>query len=343
MGNHEQTRCKILTLGESLLRLSPVVGERIVQAQTFQAIYGGAEANVAVNLAQLGHEVQYATKLPNHVLGDAVLRHLTAHQVDTTAVLRGEGRLGSYYFEPGVNLRGGQVLYDRAHSTMAEMTQIEWDLDRLFEGVGLFHTSGITLALSPFWQQAGIQLISEARRRGITISFDMNYRATLWSYPQARAVYQQVLPMIDYLSATRRDAVQFMGLSLLGTEREGTQIEQVRAMSAHYPNLQVIYGTNRTVHTATEFTLTGFVYETTTDRLEMGPTYHVAQVIDRIGAGDAYAATILSGLWRNDSLVETVALATAAAALKHTVFGDCNQFTRLQLLDFVQNNQHMQR
>ena len=134
-----------------------------------------------------------------------------------------------------------------------------------------------------------------------------------------------------------------MRLLFLGTEREGTQIEQVRAMSAHYPNLQVIYGTNRTVHTATEFTLTGFVYETTTDRLEMGPTYHVAQVIDRIGAGDAYAATILSGLWRNDSLVETVALATAAAALKHTVFGDCNQFTRLQLLDFVQNNQHMQR
>lgn len=332
---------KVLALGESLLRLSSSRGNRILNATRLDLYYGGAEANVACNLSMLGHGVKYATKLPtDNSLSHNVVRELQRYGVDVSEVLFGDGRLGSYYVEEGSGVRATNIIYDREYSSIAMMEESEWDLDELFEDVELFHITGITLSLSPFWHKYGVELIKEAKDRGIKVSFDMNYRSKMWDYDVAIPTYQEVVQYVDYLSAGYLDAINFFGIE----EVEGADWQYyAKGISEKYPNIKYIYGTNRQVLSSNSFKMAGYLWDGENNTGSLSQEYDLMYIIDRIGAGDSYSAGILDGILLGKTPQEIVDFAMAKAALKHTVYGDVNLFNREEIEKFQQGGAHISR
>lgn len=332
---------KILTLGESMIRLSSQKGNRLSNASQLFLHYGGAEANVAVNLSILGHDVSYATKLPYHNgLSDNIVQQMKGMGVDCNNIVYGEGRLGSYFLEVGVGLRATNVIYDRKYSTMSLMEEIEWNLDELFKDVELFHITGVTLALSPFWQKAGVQLIKEAKARGIAVSFDMNYRQKMWSYDEAQVAFGEVLPLVDYLSAGYLDAIHFVGVDEIGILDWRYYMEQI---AKQYPNIKYLYGTNRETINPNTYNMSGYIWDREAGKGYLSKEHHITSVVDRVGAGDAYAAGILDGIALDKPLQEVVDFAMATSALKHTIFGDVNLFSRDEIEHFMTNSNNVNR
>lgn len=332
---------QILTLGESLMRLSSQNGNRLSDSTLLYLHYGGAEANVAVNLSILGHSVSYATKLPkDNDLTRNILQSLRRYQVDDTHVIYGEGRLGSYYLEKGSGPRATNVIYDRKYSAVSMMKELEWDLDELFVDVKLFHITGITLAMSEKWHELGVQLIKEAARRHIPVSFDMNYRQKMWTIEQARTSYNELLPYVQILSATGRDATTFMGITPY--EESGSDEREweyyTRKMTEKFPNIEYVYGTQRKMLSPNSYDMSGYLYSRKLQTGVQSSTHAIHTVIDRVGTGDSYASGILDGLIREESLQDTVDLAMAACSLKHTIHGDINAFTREEIIEFANSD-----
>lgn len=331
----------ILTLGESLVRLSTQKGNRLSNATKLNLYYGGAEANVAINLSQLDYDVKYATKLPiNNGLSKSIINELQGYRVDCSNVLYGEGRLGSYFLEVGTGLRPTNIIYDRQYSTIAMMESIEWDLDKLFENVSVLHITGITLAISKQWQKIGPMIIKEAKNRNIKISFDMNYRQTMWSYEEAKEVYKKVLPYVDYLSASDLDAIYFMDIPRIDSLDWQYYSKYI---GEKYPNIEYIYGTNRVLITPNSYDMNGYIWDVKRSQGVLSKQYKNYTVVDRVGTGDSYAAGVLDGILSKKSLEETVNFAIAASALKHTVHGDINLFNRLEIEDFMNNTANIVR
>lgn len=326
---------KILTLGESMARLSSQPGSRLSDSSQLHLHYGGAEANVAVNMSLLDHDVKYATKLPSdNILTDRLIAQLKGYGVNCDHVLYGKGRLGSYYLEVGTGLRASNVIYDREYSTLALMEENEWDLDKLFEDVSVFHITGITLALSKSWHDIGVELIQEAKKRGIAVSFDMNYRQKMWDYETATATYEKILPHVDYLSAGWRDAVCFMGVEQV----EGADWDYyLQEICKVHPNIQYIFGTIRDAITPNSYEMKGYIWDCRAGKGAISQQYNNYTVIDRVGTGDSYTAAVLDGIVHNKRLEDIVEFAIAASALKHTVYGDINPFTREEIEHFMKN------
>ena len=203
---------KIITFGEILLRLSTTVGERILQANQLTMNYGGAEANVAVSLANFGYDVNFVSKVPNNAFGDAVERHLRSNGVHTNYVLRGGERLGAYYLETGIGERSAQVIYDRKHSSISMLAEDEINFDEIFQDATLFHVSGITPALSPTLSDITLLALKKAKEHGVTTSFDFNYRSKLWSKEEAAKAFKRLLPYVDICSCGEKDAIHFLGI-----------------------------------------------------------------------------------------------------------------------------------
>lgn len=322
---------KVLTLGEIMLRLS-TVESRLAETSEMQAHYGGGEANVAISLANFGHQAYFASKVPDNALGLAVKRHLNRFGVHTDYLLFGGQRLGIYFLEQGVGIRAANVVYDRAYSSFSQMKENEWERLDLFAGVDLFHLSGITPALSPAWVELLIKLMQEAKSRKVKISFDINFRGKLWSQAQASVALKQILPYVDYLSAGKLDAQYLLGIE----NAQDLSLEQCyQEMQKLYPNIQVIYSTNRTILSAKHNRLQGTIYAQ--NQYYESEVIDIPDIIDRVGGGDAYSAGILHGLLSGYSAQETVNFATAASALKHMVYGDCNQFTLEEVQAYLEN------
>lgn len=322
---------KVLTLGEIMLRLS-TVESRLAETSEMQAHYGGGEANVAISLANFGHQAYFASKVPDNALGIAVKRHLNRFGVHTDYLLFGGQRLGIYFLEQGVGIKAANVVYDRAYSSFSQMKENEWERLDLFAGVDLFHLSGITPALSPAWVELLIKLMQEAKSRKVKISFDINFRGKLWSQAQASVALKQILPYVDYLSAGKLDAQYLLGIE----NAQDLSLEQCyQEMQKLYPNIQVIYSTNRTILSAKHNRLQGTIYAQ--NQYYESEVIDIPDIIDRVGGGDAYSAGILHGLLSGYSAQETVNFATAASALKHMVYGDCNQFTLEEVQAYLEN------
>lgn len=322
---------KVLTLGEIMLRLS-TVESRLAETSEMQAHYGGGEANVAISLANFGHQAYFASKVPDNALGLAVKRHLNRFGVHTDYLLFGGQRLGIYFLEQGVGIKAANVVYDRAYSSFSQMKENEWERLDLFAGVDLFHLSGITPALSPAWVELLIKLMQEAKSRKVKISFDINFRGKLWSQAQASVALKQILPYVDYLSAGKLDAQYLLGIE----NAQDLSLEQCyQEMQKLYPNIQVIYSTNRTILSAKHNQLQGTIYAQ--NQYYKSEVIDIPDIIDRVGGGDAYSAGILHGLLSGYSAQETVNFATAASALKHMVYGDCNQFTLEEVQAYLEN------
>lgn len=323
---------KILTLGEIMLRLSTDPGTLMTYSTNFTGHYGGGEANVGISLANFGHDVEFASKVPANPLGIAVRKHLKSYGVDTSLLNKGGERLGTYYLESGVGERAASVVYDRAYSSFSSMQELEWSFDQLFDDVKLFHISGVTAALSQNWADWTVALVKEAKNRGIKVSYDINYRAKLWTQAECGALLDQVLPMVDYLSAGKLDALYLMGIAENTSEKDDVTYYYDK-MSGKFPNIEVMYSTIRQVHSASHNVLQGTMWkdgETTYSNV-----HTITPIVDRVGGGDAYAAGILHGILAGFTAEHTVDFAIAASSMKHTINGDCNQFSEEEVEDFM--------
>lgn len=327
---------KVVTLGEIMLRLSTSVVERIPLAENFQAHYGGGEANVAISLANYGHEVYFASVLPQNGLGQAVLKHLKRFNVQTDYVSFSGKRLGTYYMEAGSGNKAPSVIYDREGSSFATLKAFPFSLATLLKDVEILHLSGITPALAPHWQDLILELVRFAKNSGVKVSFDVNYRGLLWSQQEAGDFLQKVLPFVDYCSAGNLDALYLLKIPPFPGEK-GTSVERVyyyEKMQEKFPNIEVFYATKRKVHSASDHELTGTLFAKGT--YVESTTYRITPIVDRVGGGDAFSGGILHGLLEKMSPQEIVEFATAAATLKHSIAGDCNQFSKEEVESFLQ-------
>ncbi|MEH7179984.1 sugar kinase [Neobacillus vireti] len=324
----------IVTFGEIMLRLSTSAGTHFSNAGSFQALYGGAEANVAINLAGFDHTVSFASKVPDNALGLAVKRHLQKYGVNIKHLLFGGNRLGTYYLDSGVGERSSAVIYDRANSSFASVKDNEWNIEQIFENVDILHLSGITPALSEKLAEIILTLVKEAKMRNIKVSFDINFRSKLWNHDQAAKVISTILPYVDYCSAGKMDALYLLGIPENNTDLPDTEY-YYQKMHEKYSNIQVFYSTIREVHSATSNTLQGTLWKD--GKTYVSKVHKLEPIIDRVGGGDAFSAGILHGLLTNADLNYTVSFATAYSSLKHTVYGDCNPFTVKEVENLLEN------
>lgn len=333
---------KVLGIGECMIRLSSQRGQRLLNSTQLDLTYGGAEANVMANLAQLNHKTKFASKIPDNSMSHNLVRHFRGMGVDCDEIVYGGHRLGSYFVEVGTGLRPSSVIYDRAYSSISLMEEIEWDLDQLFEDVALLHITGVTLGLSERWHSLGVEIIKAAKERGITISFDMNYRQKMWTHDEARGVYESVLPYVDYLNAGKLDAIHFMDIAEVA-EEPGCWQYYMEQIAQKYSNITFLYGTNREMITPNSYKMSGYIWDATNKKAYESKLYRMDTVVDRIGAGDSYAAAILHGFIEHNDLQSVVEFGMAASVLKHTVNGDVNLFSKNEIEAFMTNTSNVVR
>jgi 2-dehydro-3-deoxygluconokinase len=317
--------------GELMLRLSPPGREILLQSLAFQVNAGGAEANVAVGLACLGHKVRMVSAVPDNALGQGVLGELRRHGVDTGTVdLSADGRLGLYFLNPGAGLRASEVVYDRAHSVFATRPADAWDWDRALAGVTRLHLSGITPALGPSSAAAAIAAAEAAASRGIAISFDGNYRARLWEAwdSDPRSVLTRLIGHADILFGNHRDISLLLGTDFSGEGEDRRRIAAEAAFEA-FPKLQTIASTARHVDDADSHRIAARI-----DTREVGYQTRevlVAGIVDRIGAGDAFAAGVLHALLQGKGAEDAAQSGLALTCLKHSLPGDMSLFRQADI------------
>lgn len=324
----------IAFFGEVMLRLSPPGRELLLQTPKLEVNVGGAEANVATGLACLGHATRMISAVADNPLGGAVINELRRRGVDTSTVASEGGRLGLYFLTPGAGLRASEVVYDRAHSVFATRPASSWDWDRLLEGATRLHLSGITPALGHNTAEAAIAAAEAASAKGIPISFDGNYRAKLWEAwdSDPRAVLTRLIGHADILFGNHRDVSLLLGKPFSG-EGSDRRREAAEAAFAHFPKLQTIASTARHVDDADSHRISARV--DTRGGAHQTDEVLIAGIVDRIGAGDAFAAGVLHGLIESDGDARAAAKSgLALTALKHSLPGDASLFTRADLAAF---------
>ena len=322
---------KILCMGETLLRYSTQKGERFKELN-FNVHVGGSETNIAVNLAQYGFDISMLTKLPNNAIGDAVISFMRSFGVNTSPILRNDMRMGAYFLEGGSGNRTSQVIYDRAYSAMTSFKIDDVNLEELFDGIDVFIVSGITPALNPTVKEAVVTMVKYCKEHNITVAYDNNYRAKLWSVEEAGKAFKEILPYVDILSAGHLDAKNFLGLESKEENFEAMFEDYYAQIKALYPNIKYMTSTRRQIHSTSVNDLTGYLY---TDRLYTSKTYHIDDIVDRVGGGDAYIAGLLYGLLSHKDEAYSVEFAACASVLKHTIHGDANLFSVTEIENFM--------
>lgn len=311
----------LVCFGELLLRLSPPGARLMVQAQSLEMVVGGAEANVAVALASLGHATRMVTLLPDNPLGDKARAELGAGGVDTRFVARGAGRMGLYFMEPGAGLRPSSITYDRAGSAFAHADASAFDFAGALEGASLLHLSGITPALGPNGVALARAAVAAAQSAGVPICLDGNYRAQLWESwnSDPRAVLTELVGAATVLIGNHRDISLLLGKTFSGDGAERRR-EAVEAAFAAFPNLQLIASTARQVVSSDHHRIAARV--DARESKHQTSEIDVTGIIDRIGTGDAFAAGVLHRYLQGGDAQAMAECGLALAALKHSVPGD---------------------
>jgi 2-dehydro-3-deoxygluconokinase len=322
---------KIVTFGEIMLRLNPPGFLRFDQAASFDASFGGGEANVAVSLARFGIAVDYVTRLPQNEMGDACIAVLQGHGVGTSKILRGGNRLGIYFLENGAAQRPGKVVYDREGSSIATIEKGMIDWDRVFEGADWFHWTGITPAVSRGLYEVCLEGIVKAKEKDLTVSCDLNYRSKLWKWGRkAGEVMPEMVGLCDVAVGNEEDAEKVFGIRAPGANVAAGKVDPeayrpvAEALKSRFPGLKRIAITLRGSISASRNTWSGLLYDGRT--LYRGPLFDITHIVDRIGSGDAFAAGLIYGLRTfGEDLQRALDFAVAASCLKHSIFGDFNR------------------
>ena len=327
---------KFITFGEIMLRLTPPNYEKIRVATSFEASYGGSEANIALALANLGIDSTFFSVVPNNSLGKSAVRMLRSNDVHCTPVILSTPeetpthRLGTYYLETGYGIRPSKVTYDRKHSAITEYDFSKVDLDALLTGFDWMHLSGITPALSPSCADFILACIQKAKELGLTVSFDGNFRSRLWTWDQARDFCTQCLPYVDVLFGIEpyhlwRDENDHAkgdfkdGVPLQPSYEQQDEIFQ--AFVQRWTNIKCIARHVRYAHSGSENSLMAYMWY-------QGHTFEsklfTFNILDRVGGGDAFASGLIYAMMNNYKPMEMVNFAVASSVLKHTIHGDAN-------------------
>lgn len=316
----------VVTFGEIMLRLAPPAGSRFRQATRFDATYGGAEANVAVSLAQWGVPSRFVTALPANDLGAAAIDRLRSLGVDTSAIIRDGDRIGIYFLEHGASQRPSRVIYDRAASAVSGIEPGTIDWEAAFAGATWFHWTGITPALSERATQVTEEAVRVAKRRGMTVSADINYRSRLWSPARAREVMTALMEGVDVVVGNEEDAHKVFGIQAGQSDVERGRLdsgayEDVSRQLVERFGLRFAAITLRESHSASENTWSACLHDGS-DFLR-SRSYRI-QLVDRVGGGDAFTAGLIYGTLRGSSRREALEFGVAASCLKQTIAGDFN-------------------
>jgi 2-dehydro-3-deoxygluconokinase len=324
---------KVVTFGEVMLRLSPPGFLRFRQANSFDATFGGGEANVSVSLAQYGVPTDFVTRLPDNDIGDACVAYLRSFGVGTAKIVRGGNRIGIYFLENGAVQRGSKVIYDREGSSIATIERNMVDWDRVFEDADWFHWTGITPAISRGLSSVCLEGIIRAKEKGLTVSCDLNYRAKLWKWgKKAEDVMPELVRHCDIAIGNEEDADKVFGITAPGADVNAGRVEGERylfvaeRLSQRFRNLKMVAITLRGSISASHNTWSGVLYDG--HKLYDGPVFDITDIVDRVGGGDAFAAGLIYALHTYDGdLQKALHFAVAASCLKHSVIGDCNLVT----------------
>lgn len=312
-----------------MLRLKSPAHERLLQTPALEATFGGGEANVAVSLANFGVDAGFVSALPANDIGDAAIRELRSFGVDTTHVVRCGQRVGIYYLEAGSNQRPSRVIYDRAHSAIAEASSAAFEWDVIFSGARRFHLTGITPALSQSAADLSLQACRAARANGLTVSCDFNYRGKLWNYGRsAPEVMGELVKLVDIGIANEEDCQKSLGIEspadVKGGALEQSGYEDLTSrVLERFPNLSLIAITLRQSRSADINGWSACLRDG--QGFVMSRSYEITDIVDRVGGGDSFAAGLIYGLDAYDERRRALEFAVAASCLKHTISGDFNR------------------
>ncbi len=350
-----------LGFGEIMMRVAPPDRRRWRQVVpgSVEVTWGGGEANVCASLAMFGQRVRYLTALPRHALSECVATSLRGLNVDTSRILwRKEGRLGVYFVETGANQRSSTVLYDREHSAISLARPDEYDFEAALHGVTWLHVTGITPAISEMAYRATLDLVERAKQKDVTVSCDLNFRKKLWNWRPgfpadqlAQECMALILPYVDVVIGNEEDAA-----NVLGIQAEETNVEQgrihaeayehvARQVVERFPNVSRVAFTLRESLSADHNNWGAMLFDVELDAAYFAPTtsdgayqpYEIRDIVDRVGAGDAFAAGLLHALNVGGlgDPHKAIQFATAASCLKHTIHGDFNYVTQEEVAALV--------
>lgn len=315
-----------------MLRLAPPGFERLLQSPSLVATFGGGEANVAVALAQFATPSRFITVLPEaNPIADAVVSELRRFGVDTTQTVRAPGRMGIYFLEAGANQRGSRVFYDREYSAIALSKPGIIDWKRALSGATWFHISGITPAISASAAELSLEALRAARSMGIEISCDLNYRKNLWKWGKsASEVMPELLQLVDICIANEEDCQKAINIHVdIDVESGSLEREKYSELAARvlatFPNLKMVGITLRESKSASHNAWSACLQ--TGEEFLLSRRYEITHIVDRVGAGDSFAAGLIYGLARRDPPAEALEFAVAASCLKHSLPGDFNRFS----------------
>ncbi len=320
---------RVVTLGEIMLRLKAPGHERLFQSPALEATFGGAEANVAVSLANYGMAASFVTALPDNAVGDACVRELRGFGVDVSRIRRRGERVGIYFLETGANQRPSKVVYDRAGSSIATARPGDFDCDSILDGADWFHVSGITPAISESAAELTLEAVQKARAMGVTVSCDYNYRKNLWKYgKRAPEVMREIVSHVHVGIANEEDCQKALGLETDvdvdgGTlEHEKYRVLAERVLDA-FPNLEKQVITLRESRSADHNDWSAVLHNR--EAFLVSRSYGITDIVDRVGGGDSFAAGLIYGLLTYHDDARALDFATAASCLKHSIPGDFNR------------------
>ena len=320
---------KYLTFGEIMLRLKSPGHERFFQSPMLEATFGGGEANVAVSLANYGEDVGFLSVLPKNAIGDECIKELRRFGVDTSRVVRGGDRLGIYFLETGANQRPSKVVYDRAYSAIAMAKPGDIDWEKTFAGVEWFHITGITPAISESAMELSLESVKEAKKRGITVSCDLNYRKNLWKYgKKASEVMRELARYVDVAIANEEDVQKSLEITAdVNVESGELDRSKYKALGdkvlAAYPDMKMIAITLRESKSADWNGWAACLNDR--EHFYESKRYEIRDIIDRVGGGDSFAGGLIYGLNNYESRQQALEFAVAASCLKHSIDGDFNR------------------
>ncbi|HAJ32701.1 MAG TPA: 2-dehydro-3-deoxygluconokinase [Candidatus Atribacteria bacterium] len=316
---------KYITFGEIMLRLKSPNRERFFQSPLLEAAFGGGEANVAVGLARFGLNVAYVSVIPDNSIGDACLGELKRQGVNTTFVVRKGDRLGIYFLEAGANQRPSKVIYDRSHSAIAEAKPGDINWDRVFDGATWFHITGITPAISLSASELSLEAVKKAREKGITVSSDLNFRKKLWKYGKsAPDVMGELVKYVDIVIANEEDCQKALGVKVdIDVESGELQVNKYKELTEKILSLYPIKKIAITLRESHSANYNGWS-AVLNNRKEFlaSKKYEIHNIVDRVGAGDTFAAGLIYGLNNLTNDKEALEFAVAASCLMHSIPGD---------------------
>lgn len=331
---------RVVTFGEIMLRLSPVGYKRFVQADSFDVVYGGGEANVAVSLANYGMDAHFVTKVPDHEIGQCAINSLRSLGVATQHIVRGGERLGIYFLEHGASQRPSKVIYDRAHSAISQVEPGEFDWQAILAGADWFHFTGITPALGEGPARVTLEALQVARALGVTVSVDLNYRKKLWTPAQANEVMSRLMEFVDVVIANEEDAEKVFGIraresNIVSGHLSEEGYREVAQQLVDRFGVSKVAITLRESLSASQNNWSALLYNTR--EFYRSPVYKV-HIVDRVGGGDSFCAGLIYGLLSGKSDRQALEFAAAASCLKHTVFGDVNLMSVAEVEQLVEGD-----